>query len=139
MTLRKHINTKHRKEEYTSFDHMTDEKDMFQIEIVENETVYACNICDQGFEMSEEMKKHISETHKDIINYILTNVADKNEDDDKKNELMESYADKIYSIENAKDACQIDIVHGILVFVCNWCNKGFESMEILKEHFNEKH
>ena len=83
MTLRKHINTKHSKEEYTSFDHMTDENDMFKIEIVENETVYACNICDQGFEMSEEMKKHISETHKDIINYILTNVADKNEDDDK--------------------------------------------------------
>ena len=100
MTLRKHINTKHSKEEYTSFDHMTDENDMFKIEIVENETVYACNICDQGFEMSEEMKKYISETHKDIINNILTNVADKNED-----EHMKSYEDIIYSIENAKDAC----------------------------------
>ena len=84
-------------------------------------------------------KKHISEAHKDIINYILTNVADKNEDDDEKNEHMESYEDIIYSIENAKDACQIDIVDGIRVFVCNWCNKGFESMDILKKHFKEKH
>ena len=43
---------------------------------------------------------------------------------------MKSYEDIIYSIENAKDACQIDIVDGIRVFVRNWCNKGFESMRV---------
>ena len=36
---------------------MTDENNMFQIEIVENETVYACSICYQGFEICEGMKK----------------------------------------------------------------------------------
>ena len=119
---------------------MTDENDMFQMEIVENETVYACNICDQGFETSEEVKKHIKETHQDIVNYILTNETDKSEyEDNDENEVKETYEDIIYTIENAKDACQIDTIDGIRVFTCNWCNKSFESMDILKKHFKEKH
>ena len=59
---------------------MTDENHMFQIEIVENETVYACNICDQGFAGSDKVKKHITEVHQDIINHILTKVKDSNAD-----------------------------------------------------------
>ena len=55
---------------------MTDENDMFQIEIVEIETVYACNICDQGFEGSDEVKKHITKVHHDINNHILKKVKD---------------------------------------------------------------
>ena len=79
-TLRKNINTKHSNENSKTHDHMTDENDMFQIEIVENETVYACNICDQGFEGSDEVKKHITEVHHDIINHIFTRLTDSNAD-----------------------------------------------------------
>ena len=51
ITMRKHINTKHSKEdtefESTKYDFMIDKDDMFQIEIVEGNMVYACNICDE--------------------------------------------------------------------------------------------
>ena len=59
---------------------MTVENDMFRIEIVDNETVYACNICDQGFEGSDEVKKNITEVHHDIMNHILTKLKDSNAD-----------------------------------------------------------
>ena len=51
------MNTKHSKEDIKTYAHITDEKDMFLIEMVEDEIVYACIICDQGFEISEEVKK----------------------------------------------------------------------------------
>ena len=33
-------------------------KDMFQIEILKGEEVYACNICDEGFETDDQAKRH---------------------------------------------------------------------------------
>ena len=38
---------------------MTEEQDFFQIETIVGETVYACNICNEGFECMEELKQHI--------------------------------------------------------------------------------
>ena len=55
-TLGKFIKTKHSGEDHTNFDHLTDENVMFQINIVENEIVFACNICDPRFLINEEVK-----------------------------------------------------------------------------------
>ena len=35
---------------------MRDKQDFFQIGTVDGKTVYACNICDKGFEHMKEMK-----------------------------------------------------------------------------------
>ena len=32
-----------------------------------DEDIYACNICDEGFDVEEEVKKHLKETHKKDI------------------------------------------------------------------------
>ena len=48
---------------------------MFQLEIVEGEPVFACNICDEGF----DEYKNIADAHEDIMNYILTIVVDEGE------------------------------------------------------------
>ena len=54
---------------------------MFQLEIVEGETVFACNICDEGFDFIDEVNKHIADSHEDIMNHILTRVVDEGEGD----------------------------------------------------------
>ena len=100
-TLRKHIKTKHCKEKSEAFDQITDENDMFQIVIVENETVYACNICDQGFEGSDEVKKHITEVHHDIINHIFTRLTDSNADI----ELDKGSTEEIIEVEDRGNKC----------------------------------
>ena len=38
---------------------MRDEQDFFQIEIMDGKTVYACNICDEGFEHMKEIEEHV--------------------------------------------------------------------------------
>ena len=65
MALKKHRNTKHSKEELNEitneYEHIVTENDMFQMEIVEGETGFACNICDEGFDFIDEVNRHISE------------------------------------------------------------------------------
>ena len=59
ITLRKHTNTKHPEEvidEKRKAQYMKDEQDFFQREIVDGQTVYACNICDEGFDHIKEFK-----------------------------------------------------------------------------------
>ena len=78
ITLSKHINTKHAEENSeTEYDYMREDNDFFQVEIVENEAVYACNMCDEGFDTMDEIKKHISDMHKEIISDILMNIRKK--------------------------------------------------------------
>ena len=40
---------------------------MFQLEVLDGEDIYACNVCDQGFDRENEIKKHILECHEEII------------------------------------------------------------------------
>ena len=51
----------------------------FQIEFLEGEQVFACNICDEGFDIEDENKKHIAVNHEDILIEISKNV-DEEED-----------------------------------------------------------
>ena len=36
------------------------------MEIVQGETVFACIICDEGFDFIDEVNKHIADAHEDI-------------------------------------------------------------------------
>ena len=40
-------------------EHSDDIEDLFQIEIVEGEELYAYNVCNEGFEKDDEIKRHI--------------------------------------------------------------------------------
>ena len=41
--------------------------DLFQIEIVEAERVYACNVCNEGFDKDEVVRTDIAQDHNEII------------------------------------------------------------------------
>ena len=43
----------------------------FQIEIVNGEPVYACNVCHEGFDDEENDIKHIAINHKDNISHVI--------------------------------------------------------------------
>ena len=57
---------------------MRDEQDFFQIEIMDGKTVYACNICDEGFEHMKEIEEHVVISHKDKLNFVSVKEADEN-------------------------------------------------------------
>ena len=114
---------------------------MFQIEIVENETVYACNICDQGFEGSDEVKKHITEVHHDIINHILTKLTDSNADI----ELDKGSTEEIIEIEDRGNEGtknrnnEIDIQNEDGKFTCTLCYERLDGNHESKKHFIKEH
>ena len=43
------------------------EYDLFQLEIVSDEEVYVCNLCDEGLDSEYEVKKHLKELHKKVF------------------------------------------------------------------------
>ena len=47
-----------------------DYDELFQIESVENYVVYACNVCNEGFDREEDMKKNLICTHKEFLEHI---------------------------------------------------------------------
>ena len=86
VSLKKHINTKHpptniktNKSEEDPILAGIDEH--YQIEFIEGEQVYACNICDEGFDSEDEIKEHIAVDHKDILIEISKNVDEREEED----------------------------------------------------------
>jgi stress-induced morphogen len=129
ITLQKHINTKHCKEDDKIYDHMTDENDMFQMETVGNETVYACNICDQAFEGSGEVKIHIRDVHRDIINHILTKVMHENEDND-----LDKGANK-----ETIECEESEIKENDGKFTCTLCYERLDGNQESKDHFIKEH
>ena len=44
-----------------------DELDFYQIEIVNDEEVYACNLCIEAFDSEKEVKEHLRDSHKKVI------------------------------------------------------------------------
>ena len=56
--------------------------DHYQIEVLNGEQVYACNICDEGFDTEDELKKHISVDHKDVLIEISEKIDEDEDDDD---------------------------------------------------------
>jgi hypothetical protein len=42
--------------------------DLFQIEMVNGDMVWACNMCEYGFDSSNEMQTHMKSSHNQVIN-----------------------------------------------------------------------
>ena len=90
MQLKKHKNTKHATEHVEAMFQEEGDltktdcgfegiEDMFQIEIMDGEQVYACNICNEGFDQDAEVKKHIEEKHNEIIQQITKDLVESEE------------------------------------------------------------
>ena len=72
-TLKKHVNTKHQITKEASSDAESEsegEYDLFQLEIVSDEEVYVCNLCDEGFYSEYEVKKHLKELLRKFLNFM---------------------------------------------------------------------
>ena len=62
ITLKKHCHTKHPTENEASGNTESEsewEYDLFQLEIVSDEEVYVCNLCDEGLDSEHEVKEHL--------------------------------------------------------------------------------
>ena len=55
-------------------------EDLFQIEIVEGKELYACNVCNEGFEKNDEIKKHIEKDHYQVVLQIRKEMYEDKED-----------------------------------------------------------
>ena len=55
------------KEIYYNLEGIESNEDLFQLEVLDGDQIYACNVCDQGFDIENEIKKHIIDNHKEII------------------------------------------------------------------------
>ena len=71
--LKKHINTKHQyksEEPCDTSSESKDELDLFQLEVVRDEEVYICTLCDEGFDSESEVKDHLKKTHRKVFEII---------------------------------------------------------------------
>ena len=50
---------------------VTDIKDFFQVKIIDGETLFACNICNEGVDIEHSIKWHIYDKHEDLTLDIL--------------------------------------------------------------------
>ena len=85
VSLKKHCNTKY----IVRFDQAAKDfsdgvkdfglegiEDMFQLEVLEGKEIYACNICNEGFDKNDEVKNHIETAHNDILAQLRKNVEE---------------------------------------------------------------
>ena len=99
VSLKKHKNTKHLHEDADCSNKEESESvsdcinDLFQMEFIEDEQVYACNVCNKGFDKNKEIKKHIEKEHKDIIVQIRKDMKEEDESDSDISSNDESYGD----------------------------------------------
>ena len=106
------------------------ECDLYQIEMVNGDMVWACNLCDHGFDSSLEMKDHMKNKHDKIMN--TETVV---EDPDKYIELHEDTQD-IKSKEN-KDDSDNNLNDG--KFTCTLCLERLDGNHESKEHYIKDH
>ena len=55
-------------------------EDLFQIEIVEGEEIYACNVCNEGFEKNNKIKRHIEKDHYEMVLQIRKDMSEEHDD-----------------------------------------------------------
>ena len=76
ITLQKHMNTKHPlidpanvlSEEDTDINcDIEDEQELYNIEMVNGEPLWACNLCNDGLDSEEEIITHIKESHNRVV------------------------------------------------------------------------
>ena len=61
-------------------------EDLFQLEIVECDELYACNICNERFENNNDIKKHIQADHYQVLLQIRKEMYEDADEDDGSND-----------------------------------------------------
>ena len=69
-------------EVYEAQNRFEDFEDLFQIESVEGEVIYACNVCDKGLDTEDDIKKHLKIHQKEILQSIRKESEDDLENPD---------------------------------------------------------
>ena len=45
------------------------ELDLFQLEVVSDEEVYVCNLCDEGLDSEAELREHLKKKHNKVLKF----------------------------------------------------------------------
>ena len=61
-------------------------EDLFQLEIVEGEELYACNVCNEGFVNNDNIKNHIQKDHYQVLLQIRKEMYEDADEDDGSND-----------------------------------------------------
>ena len=51
-------------------------EDYFQLEYVDGEPLFVCNVCDEGFDSEAEITQHIEEKHESLMNDVSFDDSD---------------------------------------------------------------
>ena len=70
---------------------MVDLEDYYQIEFVDGEPIFACNICDEGLDSEAEVTKHIKDKHESIMSDDLNDCDLYKGFDGDGNQIVENY------------------------------------------------
>ena len=105
------------------------EFDLYQIEMVNGDMVWACNLCDHGFDSSIEMKNHIKNKHDKIL-HTETEVEDHNT-------YIQLHEDTEEIKEKDKDKSGNTLYDG--KFTCKLCLERLDGNHESKEHYIKEH
>ena len=105
VSMKKHMNTKHvslhtdndkykRKKERKEESLDADIEDFFQIQVVDGETLYVCNICNEDVDNENMINRHIHENHEDFKNHVQD--SDDAESIEEKTEKEKTFDDYDY-------------------------------------------
>ena len=118
ITFRKHMTTKHPAlpevpDNFEDIEKNTNEinyeaqlediDECFQIEIFNGEQVFACNICDEGFDNDDEIRKHISNNHKETVRILSSEQEYETYEEDK--EDMETVCEEDICLDKGNGKC----------------------------------
>lgn len=104
------------------------EWDLYQIEMVNGDMVWACNLCDHGFDSSVEMKNHMQSKHDRILD-IETAGEDRNKHIDLHEDTQED--------KNKED--KDDSNHNDGKFTCKLCLERLDGNHESKKHYIKEH
>jgi hypothetical protein len=107
------------------------ELDLFQIEVVNGDIVWACNLCDLGLDSSIEMQQHMKSEHDRAVNidsfnidasmYKCTNEGVDNEKD------------------NTEETSDNEVEEDDGMFTCKLCQEKLDGNGASKEHYIKEH
>ena len=75
---------------YKHFRILTKKKHVWRYQRIEGEVDYACNVCDEGLDTEDDMKKYLNKYHQEILLNIWKESGDKvqNQNQDKKFKVL---------------------------------------------------
>ena len=107
------------------------ELDLFQIEVVNGDMVWACNLCDMGLDSSIEMQEHMKSEHDRAVN-----IDSLNKDTSMYECTNEDVNNEKYNAERTSDT-EVEEDDGM--FTCKLCKEKLDGNGASKEHYIKEH